>query len=487
MDPHQFSIPMDQLFTQASIPNHHLPHPTPTTTLPHPTPTTTLFLNQLPSTPAQHPPYEHMITTAIIALNESEGSSKQAISKYIDRVFKNLPSNHSELLTYHMKRLKNSGQIMLLKRSYTLPSISSPPPPQPPFHAPPPNAAATHNGGGGGATVISYSETLGVKNFGTFGDNNFGTVQYDYQNYYDGPVGLDQNEKHGSVVAPVAHQGIGNALSMVPNIVVTPAEGNGAISGSDAMLVSLGLSDVPSVEVSQTKKRRGRPPKSASTGASLGQGVIKSSVGQQVMESGVGQGMMESVVWQGVSGVVAQSAPKRRPGRPRKNEPSVAPPAPGVLPVQVPVGAPALASGTGRPRGRPKRNVVIDAVPVAAPNGTLSLQQQPKKRGRKPKNAALGIVTSAVPVSMVMTNPGNNVGGALIPQQYTVGSTNGVVSVPLVASNGVPQLQSGKRRGRPPVGGMLKKQRKLSGKPLGRPGKVINALAFTFSFYSKLY
>ncbi|GAA0166567.1 hypothetical protein LIER_21693 [Lithospermum erythrorhizon] len=429
MEQHQFSIPMDPFFPTASITpifslsstttqqplNHHPPHPTST-----PTP--------IPA-PAQHPPYEEMITTAIAALNESEGSSKQAISKYIDRVFKNLPSNHSELLTHHMKMLKNSGQIVLLRRSYMLPPRSASAPP--PFIAPPPPNATTN--GGSVASTVTYS------NSGTSAAQNF---QNDYMNYYDGSVGLHQDAVQAS--APVA-QSIGHAFPGVPNNVVPTAQGNGGISGSEAMLVSLGLSDGASVEITQTKKRRGRPPKSTSAAPGLGQGVPEP---------------------------VAQSGP---------NEPSVAPPASGVLPVQVPVEAPvpAPASSTGRPRGRPKRFAVEAAVTVPAPN---SGNQQPKKRGRKPKNAEQ-VIHSAVPVTMVMPNPGIVSGAATIPPQYTVGAPNSVGSLPPV---GEPQLPSGKRRGRPPLGRMLKKHIKATGNWPGRPKKVINVSTFTLLFLSFL-
>ncbi|KAG9160028.1 hypothetical protein Leryth_005763 [Lithospermum erythrorhizon] len=293
-----------------------------------------------------------MITTAIAALNESEGSSKQAISKYIDRVFKNLPSNHSELLTHHMKMLKNSGQIVLLRRSYMLPPRSASAPP--PFIAPPPPNATTN--GGSVASTVTYS------NSGTSAAQNF---QNDYMNYYDGSVGLHQDAVKAS--APVA-QSIGHAFPGVPNNVVPTAQGNGGVSGSEAMLVSLGLSDGASVEITQTKKRRGRPPKSTS------------------------------------------------------------------------------------------------AAPVPAPN---SGTQQPKKRGRKPKNAEQ-VIHSAVPVTMVMPNPGIVSGAATIPPQYTVGAPNSVGSLPPV---GEPQLPSGKRRGRPPLGSMLKKHIKATGNWPGRPQK----------------
>ncbi|KAL6494342.1 hypothetical protein OROGR_031142 [Orobanche gracilis] len=68
-----------------------------------------------------HPPYAEMITAAISALNEQNGSSKRAVAKYIEAHYSNLPSTHSALLTHHLKRLKTNGQILMVKYSYMLP------------------------------------------------------------------------------------------------------------------------------------------------------------------------------------------------------------------------------------------------------------------------------------------------------------------------------------------------------------------------------
>ncbi|XP_027357356.1 uncharacterized protein LOC113866754 [Abrus precatorius] len=71
--------------------------------------------------PSNRPSYEEMIYRAIEALKEKNGSSKRAIGKYIDQVYKDqLPSTHSTLLTHHLKRLKNSGFLVMVKKSYKL-------------------------------------------------------------------------------------------------------------------------------------------------------------------------------------------------------------------------------------------------------------------------------------------------------------------------------------------------------------------------------
>lgn len=62
-----------------------------------------------------------MITTAIAALKEKTGSSKRAIAKYIAREYTDLPLSHPALLTQHLKRLKKTGQLVMVKNSYKLP------------------------------------------------------------------------------------------------------------------------------------------------------------------------------------------------------------------------------------------------------------------------------------------------------------------------------------------------------------------------------
>lgn len=62
-----------------------------------------------------------MITAAISALKERDGSSKRAIAKYIETHYSDLPPTHSALLTHHLKRLKTNGQLLMVKHSYKLP------------------------------------------------------------------------------------------------------------------------------------------------------------------------------------------------------------------------------------------------------------------------------------------------------------------------------------------------------------------------------
>ncbi|KAJ4896555.1 high mobility group A5 [Raphanus sativus] len=82
----------------------------------------------VPSHPSViHPHYSEMICSAISALNEAEGSSKQAISRYIERFYTGIPPAHGALLTHHLRTLKNRGVLVMVKKSYKL-AASAPPP-----------------------------------------------------------------------------------------------------------------------------------------------------------------------------------------------------------------------------------------------------------------------------------------------------------------------------------------------------------------------
>ncbi|KAJ0229178.1 hypothetical protein HA466_0318470 [Hirschfeldia incana] len=82
----------------------------------------------VPSHPSViHPHYSEMICSAISALNEAEGSSKQAISRYIERCYTGIPPAHGALLTHHLRTLKNRGVLVMVKKSYKL-AASVPPP-----------------------------------------------------------------------------------------------------------------------------------------------------------------------------------------------------------------------------------------------------------------------------------------------------------------------------------------------------------------------
>ncbi|ONK60923.1 uncharacterized protein A4U43_C08F24120 [Asparagus officinalis] len=63
-----------------------------------------------------------MILGAIEALDEKAGSNKTAISKYLESKYaEKLPEAHSSLLTAHLERMKESGEILMVKNNYLKP------------------------------------------------------------------------------------------------------------------------------------------------------------------------------------------------------------------------------------------------------------------------------------------------------------------------------------------------------------------------------
>ena len=64
-----------------------------------------------------HPTYEEMIRTAIVALKERGGSSLQAIWKYVVAHNKGAALVHLKLA---LKRLAKSGKLVRVKASYKL-------------------------------------------------------------------------------------------------------------------------------------------------------------------------------------------------------------------------------------------------------------------------------------------------------------------------------------------------------------------------------
>nr|CAB40848.2 HMGI/Y protein [Zea mays] len=68
--------------------------------------------------PSPIPPYPEMILAAIEGLDDKSGSNKSAISKYIEGKYGSLPPAHASLLTAHLARMKESGELVFLKNNY---------------------------------------------------------------------------------------------------------------------------------------------------------------------------------------------------------------------------------------------------------------------------------------------------------------------------------------------------------------------------------
>ncbi|CAK8577419.1 unnamed protein product [Lathyrus sativus] len=59
-----------------------------------------------------HPPYALMINKAIVELNDESGSTVKAISEFVRREYEDLPWAHSRILSLHLGRLCEVGEIV---------------------------------------------------------------------------------------------------------------------------------------------------------------------------------------------------------------------------------------------------------------------------------------------------------------------------------------------------------------------------------------
>ncbi|CAN6727851.1 unnamed protein product [Malus baccata var. baccata] len=73
------------------------------------------------------PQYPEMIMAAIEALNDSNGSSKSAIAKHIESTYGDLPESHVALLAHHLNKMKDTGELVLVKNNYMKPDPNAPP------------------------------------------------------------------------------------------------------------------------------------------------------------------------------------------------------------------------------------------------------------------------------------------------------------------------------------------------------------------------
>lgn len=66
-----------------------------------------------------HPPYVDMIKEALVTLKERNGSSQQALKKFIGGKYK-LPQGWEKTLSVQLKRLVEDGKLVRVKASYKL-------------------------------------------------------------------------------------------------------------------------------------------------------------------------------------------------------------------------------------------------------------------------------------------------------------------------------------------------------------------------------
>ncbi|WOG84455.1 hypothetical protein DCAR_0103638 [Daucus carota subsp. sativus] len=79
------------------------------------------------SKPPSLPPYPEMIMGAIDALKEKEGSNKSSIGRHIESTYGDLPAGHQNSLTEHLNKLKEDGELVLVKNNYMRPDPNAPP------------------------------------------------------------------------------------------------------------------------------------------------------------------------------------------------------------------------------------------------------------------------------------------------------------------------------------------------------------------------
>ncbi|KAK6154135.1 hypothetical protein DH2020_013774 [Rehmannia glutinosa] len=75
------------------------------------------------------PPYPQMIMEAIDALyDQTEGASKSSISEYIESKYGEIPADHDDLLTTHLTKMKDNGELLLINNNYHKAAPCAPPP-----------------------------------------------------------------------------------------------------------------------------------------------------------------------------------------------------------------------------------------------------------------------------------------------------------------------------------------------------------------------
>ncbi|KAG0464262.1 hypothetical protein HPP92_020331 [Vanilla planifolia] len=91
-----------------------------------------------------HTPYHEVVTEAITALGEQDGSTKSAILYHIETTYRgNLPANHEAALSEALATMKDAGDVLLINNKYknstpgTLPRRGRGRPPKPKVSPPP--------------------------------------------------------------------------------------------------------------------------------------------------------------------------------------------------------------------------------------------------------------------------------------------------------------------------------------------------------------
>ncbi|KAI3735623.1 hypothetical protein L6452_15130 [Arctium lappa] len=309
-----------------------------------------------------HPPYSEMIVAAIAALQDKDGSSRQAIAKYIEKEYANLPPTHSSLLTHHLKRMKNEGELMMVKHSYMLP-----PPRSVPFQLPTPTM--DHH-----ITDYSVTDTFAcskAENSAVQPRRKPGRPPKPRQDFgFQAQAQLPDGQPAAAYQPQFQHQlHLGQDLR--------------SHYAAEPIFVSLGLADdgvaptLPSETALVSAKRgRGRPPKAAAAARS----VVTTSGGDGASSGGSGSGSGSEVE-------AGKRVPRRKAGRPKLMSITMVngggPKRTSGRPKRIggPVTVP-LSGNVMRPRGRPKRSQNISVNTGDGGSGSVS-----RGRGRPPKSS----------------------------------------------------------------------------------------------------
>ncbi|RAL41486.1 hypothetical protein DM860_010280 [Cuscuta australis] len=400
-------------------------------------------------TPARnHPPYAEMITAAVAALKEANGSSKQSISRYIEQLYSDLPPTHSALLTQHLKQMKNTGQLVMVKHSYQLPRSPTQQLEQQPLQM---------EMEGNGAPVAGMKRRPGrppklkPETQLQLQDSQLPEYQPEMEFHQDPlfqfqPDPISQSQFQLQDPGPPQFHAESQFEVQPP----FPVQDSQNVTGMEpeSVFASLGLVDAPPLP---QKRGPGRPRKMDSE--------VKSRAPQSL-------------------------APlvKRGPGRPPKG---------GLATSSV-----RTKGRSGLPRGRPKRS--LNSAATGPPSAAIAKKVggSGRPRGRPKKNAPhFGIATGGLAINVPINYTNGNAATATTtyaaPPFAAAGASNGGVLPSMPKRRGRPPLSSTqlpassseggmappppRPRGRPPrssyTAGGHNKYRKLSGRPPGRPRK----------------
>ncbi|XP_073146897.1 HMG-Y-related protein A-like [Henckelia pumila] len=76
--------------------------------------------------PPSLPSYPQMITEALDALQQG-GANKSSITKFMESKYGELPAGHVHLLSDHLNRMKDNGELLLIKNNYIKSGADAPP------------------------------------------------------------------------------------------------------------------------------------------------------------------------------------------------------------------------------------------------------------------------------------------------------------------------------------------------------------------------